>query len=313
MSFRKNIRRGGFAACCFEHKNIASLGDVSLVGAYIFASHGIINSNNFTQGAWMQADDGSPATYATDERYKQALKVAQRWYKLEIFDPEIVTDERESFMVKFINNKLAGTFERCDAPFVPTNDWWSFTTRAWAAGNKVEMTIIPPVVGPSGKKQTLSLSISLGATGNIFFGKKTSDEKVIRILQMLQRMRVDEDLMMLLDYGIEGEHWIRTDNGIERTEAVSSAEKQNELGHARFFNRQFITWKEMELAYPKLRYDMLKLGATFDIVPRSIMQVITTDADRSYGAALTKIETEFFWNAVIREIDIDKEWDNYVK
>src|SRR5690606_721313 len=69
-----------------------------------------------------------------------------------------------------------------------------------------EPVLIPPVTGESGMAGTFNMS-TLQQQPNIYFGVNTSDEKLIRILQMLNAIYSDEKMYALVEYGIEGEHY----------------------------------------------------------------------------------------------------------
>ena len=257
---------------------------------------------------WYNDDDGNPAYYAIDENYKEALKVLQRWYDLGIYDPEVVTDGRSETTAKFVAGTVGGyygtewafSYEHASSPLKSAKD----------SDITIEMTIIPPVAGPSGKAATTQFSTSVATTGMIF-GRNCSDEKLIRLLQVQNAISTDNELMRFCLFGTEGETYIDVDGYVETTDAYNN-ESRSTYGMLRYLNANFKPESSLINSLPRYRIEGLEAVKDFPRVEPNVISVFATDAESEYGASTKSIAQEFFWKALTGEIDIDAEWDAYV-
>jgi putative aldouronate transport system substrate-binding protein len=267
---------------------------------YIFGAYGI------AQNKWMEKE--GKLTYSSiSPAYKDALKTFQDWYKKEIFDPEVLLDDRAKFNSKFESNRLAGIVE-VDAWLDPANA--SSPVGKLKMNKGIDMVYIPPVKGPSGFSGTDNSS-AVNKGSSLFFGHKTTDEQVIRILQIQNDIFSDSKMYAQYYYGNEGEHWTLDDSGayVPKPEATST-ERRTEIGAQRFMMSNMIN----ETAYPVRvnpnRRSIIEKVKEFPITKIASYQ---PDLPADKVTAMAKVESEFFWKAFSGQVDIDKEWDTYVE
>lgn len=273
----------------------------STVAPYVFGAYGV-------KGGHWNLLDGDLVWWAVHPQYKEALKKLADWYKKEIFDPEVALDDRTSFMTKFENGQLAGFFE--------WDSWHDPGLESGPVGRMLsknpgaEMVYIPPVKGPDGHYGSTN-SPPISRTVTTYFGANTSDEKMIRLLQMLNDIYSDKDLYALVDFGFEGEDYTINEKGqyVPMPDRFTQ-EAITERGARRYMMRNFMNDVAMQFRLTPSRLEMREHIVDFAIVDAPDYQPAFPVET---AAALTKIEQEFFWKAFVGQIsDIDKEWDSYV-
>lgn len=273
----------------------------STVAPYVFGAYGVKG------GHWNLLDDNL-VWWAVQPQYKEALKKLNDWYNKEIFDPEVVLDERSTFITKFENSQLAGFFE-WDSWHDPGLEQGP-VARMISKNPGVEMVYIPPVTGPEGHYgSTNSSPINRGVT--TYFGANTSDETMIRLLQMLNDIYSDKDMYALVDFGFIDEDYSINDKGqyVPAPDRFSQ-EAITDRGARRYMMRNFLNDLGMQFRLTPSRLEMREHIVDFAVVDAPDYQpAFPTETQ----AALTKIEQEFFWKAFVGQVsDIDKEWDSYV-
>ncbi len=271
--------------------------------AYVLGAYGV--SNRY----WYNNKDGSPTYYAIDTNYKDALKVLQRWYKSGIYDPEVVTDVRKDTAAKFLAGKVAGYY----------GIDWAFTTghnssplkAAKDAGLDIKMTIIPPVTGPTGVTATSKYAAGVSTAGMVF-GRNCTDEKLIRLLQVVNTIYSEEDLFKYCMYGPKDVTYVEDEEGYVKTTEKYTNENISTYGAQRYINFGFSPASVLKWRTPRDRLEMFYELDDFPKVESSSISVFMTKAELEYNAATDKIAKEFFWKAFTGEIDVDAEWENYV-
>ena len=272
--------------------------------AYILGAYGICNDRY-----WYNDEDGKPAYYAVDENYKEALKVLQRWYAGGIYDPEVITDARTETTAKFIAGTVAGYY----------GIDWAFTLghgtsplkKAMDEGLDIEVTIIPPVTGPTGVAATYQYRAGVSAQG-MTFGRNCTDEKLIRLMQVINAIFSEEDLFKYCMYGPKDIMYVNDENGYLETTETYSNETMSTYGSQRYLNYSFSPASILKWRTTGDRLEMFYSVKDFPKVPVNSVSVFVTDAESEYSASVEKIADEFFWKAFTGEIDIDAEWDGYV-
>jgi hypothetical protein len=178
-----------------------------------------------------------------------------------------------------------------------------------------EIEFIDSVTGPEGKTGgfmwypgVLDMSIA--------FGKDTSDEKIERIMAIKEELCKDWDFYARCYYGTEGKTYTKDKDGVYAfTEEYKKMENQVELG----LNAQFA------LIPPDMEH-FKKITPLADMLPYEVsfksqksyrgVAFVTSGAsenEKTKGTDVSKIRDEFYYNAITGKVDIDKEWDNYVK
>jgi putative aldouronate transport system substrate-binding protein len=279
--------------------------EIQAVNPYIFGAYGV-NVNRW---------GGDVNKYwAIQDEYKQALAKIHDWYTKEIYDPEIPVSTRAENWERFAAGKAAGYFgtDWVIEPWGASVGWDLLLKNRPDLDPKTMFTHIPPVTGPNGKAATLQYANPV--TGLAFiFGRKTSDEKVIRLLTMLNTILSDRDLYQTMMYGVKGQHFDLTADGnaVQRPQ-YATLEGQAELGLQRFFPHQFAPMEMTQIRYTAAGWHAWQTIIGYNVLENSLLGSVITDADKEYSAAVQTIEREFFWKTVTGEWDINSTWNSYV-
>jgi putative aldouronate transport system substrate-binding protein len=286
-------------------------GDMRSLNPYLFTSYGVIIDQ------WGVDADGSPKWYAIDDNYRQALAKMNEWWAKEIFDPSILVNQTRMDNFTRVANGFAGGYFGSDwflaAGTNPSalNAWTIYSNEHPDADIDSLTTHIPPVNGPKGAlTHQYALPLSTQVTT---FGRKTPDEKVVRLLSMFNDIMTQRDLFLLANYGIEGQHWAYD---AEKRPVMkpewSSAEKTTELGSYRFYPHVFLPIEYMDLSYNTRRFNAREAVQNYPLLPIHMAQLITTAEDAEYSAATRTIAQEYFWKTVTGEWNVDNTWNDYV-
>jgi len=283
-------------------KDTYAIGRFDDMDAYVLGAFGV--SDRY----WYPDKDGNPMTYAIDENYKEALKVLQRWYKKGIYDPEVITDTRTETTTKFVENKVGGYY----------GIDWAFTTghnisplkAAKDKGIEIEMTVIPPVTGPNGDVGTPQYS-AIVVTSGMTFGRNCTDEKLIRLLQVINAIYTDEDLYKYVNYGPKDLFYTEDEDGFVQTTDFYTNENMHTYGAQRYLPYPFTPESLMKWRLQRDRYEKFVELKDFPKVGVHPVSVFSTDAQLEYSASVNKIADEFYWKALTGEIDVDAQWDAY--
>lgn len=285
-----------------------ALGKSNDYGYYELAYYGI--AKNY----WYYDEDGTLMTAAADPALKDALKLMQRWYALGIYDPEITTDGRSEGVAKYANGIIAG-YESLDNCLQSIGGaTLSGPGAAFAKGENMPVTIIPPVEGSA----TVMYSVPVSTSG-VVFGYNCSDEKMIRLLQIQDTYFRDLDLWFADSYGEKGVNWDLDEEGNVHEypeEGYVEREAQSDSGEQHFFNFSFmpesvLAWRQGGVGVEGSRYEIFMQVKDFPVIEPSSVSVFTTDADIEYGDACNKVYSEYFMKAVMGEVDIDETFDAY--
>ena len=282
-------------------------GRIAMVAPYVFASYGISMFYS-----WQVGEDGEPVHWAIHDGYRSGLAVLADWYQKEIFDPEIVIDTRQTAGVKFANGVFGGYWspERVIEPDTdPASPWNGLVEKR----PEVEAVHIPPVKGPNGDALTSAFGLPFRTTSGIYFGAKTSDEKVIRLLQMLNDIYSDNSLLRLVHYGVEGEHFsLDEKGGVVPNPQYSSNEDRTDVGMLRFVHQQWMGEQHVQVAFNSKRFEVWNKVRDYQTLPVHSLNLLLTDSERIYGTALRTLQDEFFWKVFTGEWNLNDRWDAYV-
>lgn len=280
-----------------------AIGRFDDLNAYVFGAYGI--SDRY----WYNDEEGNPQIYSIDENYKEALKVLQRWYEKGIFDPEIVTDKRPETTTKFIQNKVGGYY----------GIDWAFTLghtispirAAQNEGLDIEIKILEPVTGPTGKTFTSQFNESVSTDG-MTFGRNCSDEKLIRLLKVINTIYSEEDLFKYVFFGPKEKFYTEDEEGYMQTTDFYTKENMYVYGSQRYLNFNFTPKSIFNWRTVRDRLEVFYSVQNLPKVEINPISILSTDAEVEYGASVNKIVDEFYWKAITGELDIEEEWSKYV-
>lgn len=289
-----------------------------LVGAY-----GLSFRDNFMVG-------NDLVMWSIHPKYKEFLKEMADWYDKDLIDKEFVTLDRQKGYEKIYKGLVAAasssfsysgrTFAMNRPPnaFVPEED----------LGTGAEVVMIPPPVGPFGDQGSVNYrpATPLGYQ-DFVINAKVDDDKMALILQINDWMNYNEDRVWIQRYfgkpnvhfDWAGEPWnstaVKRDQGDVPEGELKIGEWPTVYPPAYTPSRQkfllstqYGTFLEewllgdwgKELAIRSYRWDLFS-------------ETDLDDVYEEFGATLGTMQEEFFYGAVMGEVDVDSEWDAYVR
>lgn len=266
-------------------------------------------------------EDGKAKNYYVTKAYKDFLKFANDLYKKGYIDKEFPTLNNTKMWEK-VESEKAGYSSTMVAYTNATLDVYAHRPpQAMLLKNpKAKVLITPPELGANNKGGTRAYTFTNFAY-YFYVNKKVDDDKLAKILQMFDYINFDKDAKFFLRYGKEGEHFTWSGTPNDSTPKMKDGIKNGANTGFFSYNSNYIADAEMkkiledsqnrkvaDLArgewakYLWKPYKMDVLGQTkYDEYSKQLGNTINTLVD------------EFFCKAIVGEIDIDKEWDKYVK
>jgi len=255
---------------------------------------------------WMETNGKIVPSFA-DESYKSALKVLAQWYKEGIIDPEFITEETTTYWAKCVDGKI-GVFEAGPDYYAPGVD----LPPALIAKKdpKAKYTVIPAIKGPDGKSGSFAWGGYFG--WDMMFGKNTSDEIMIRAMQIADTMVSNYDLFKLAAKGVDGvtyemkgtkpitkEGIVATDYGFDQY-----------LFPFRLLQTETIYYDE---TCTKMGEESMKDNWITNAIDFSKQDEQLRKNEKYRPDDIIKAAEEFYYNAITGKLDIDAKWDAYVK
>ncbi|MGI6183313.1 MAG: DUF3502 domain-containing protein [Candidatus Fimadaptatus sp.] len=273
---------------------------------YVFGAYGIMKDT------YNVNDEGKVEYTSVSEPYKNALKTLATWYKEGLIDPETFTDDRAALREKWSSGRIG---------IMDDNAWWGESSRG---NNSVfamlqnrdpnaKITFYKAFTGPEGKSGAMYYFPSITGQACVLFGADTTDEEVIRILQIKESMTYQDEYVRAR-YGIEGEQYTIDENGVLIMDPEWDFEQQRAAGVGQFYASQPQSVADVSLVLQPadiatndiaLSNNKIYSGTNF-YAPK------TNEARSTYGADVSSVVSEYYANAIIGNVDIDSTWDAYV-
>jgi len=149
----------------------------------------------------------------------------------------------------------------------------------------------------------------------IYFGGETSDEKVERIMAIEDAIAADFDLYTRLQYGEEGKHYVVNQDGVLES-LLKTDDEYNELGLGGRFSIMPTGEKVTRMTLAKKDVPIYEIAFENPTIFKNLYAFTTSAGNKAYeekNEDIQKIATEFYVNAIIGKVDIENEWDNYLK
>lgn len=279
-------------------------GDVSL--GYPMYATGIVPHS------YLQQDDGSVVYAATTEVYKDALKMFASWYEAGVIDPEFTTDDRAAVRDKWANGKVGMVIDDC---------WWwcssvesNLRSMVTDVNPDAEVSIMEPFAGEDGVKRLCWTYATVSRNGCMAFGSDCSDEIIQKVLEIKNDFVTDMDFYLRAFYGEEGVDYELVDGTVSILNDSSSPETITEKGTGATFAIIPDTDAMMGLSYSQEDVELRNWASSFDYAYAGENFVVngTNQARNDYGSDVATIASEFYYNAISGQVDIDAEWDNYL-
>lgn len=151
-------------------------------------------------------------------QYKEALAMARDWYAEGIIQPDFVLNESYDALYDLGANAKVGLF------LLPVTYYYSTRVDTMAKDHpEYEYELYFGVEREDGNAATVNVFTNLYRNSYpYYFGVDTTDEQMIRGMQILNEFCVDPELALMTNFGEVEEHganWVYTEEGVYKTNA----------------------------------------------------------------------------------------------
>ena len=169
--------------------------------------------------------------------------------------------------------------------------------------------------GPNGDKGGFA-SYPTAINYSYSFGADTSDEKVVKIMTMMDTLCSDFDHYVKTHFGEENVSFTIDENGIYKfTEEYAKPDMQAEMGINQYYGA-IPTNKEYADKVMTAPVDVPLFEISYENEPAFYgASFVYSGVNESYVDSISdvaKVADEFYYNAASGVIDIDAEWDTYL-
>ncbi|TDL64703.1 ABC transporter substrate-binding protein [Rhodococcus qingshengii] len=285
----------------------------------LLGSFGIALSPNYNL-----MEDGKLVTSEISQNYKAFLKQMAKWYEMGLVDPEFTTLDDKKSWEKYKQGKIG--YYVAQPSYMAMDDW----AKGRAPQNLVEnpdsnakILATLPEIGKGGQ-QGEGAYIPVGNLADAFYvSKDVTDEELARILQLFDYINFDKEARWTL-YGEVGVHsdW---EGEPEKSALKVRPEFAAEEGNSGFWAYNFRTYDKDRVPWFQSEYTMKLKNEVFareDVKENMLIRPYKWDllnetkikeVEKRYKGQLDTIVAEFRMKAIVGEVDVDKEWDNYVE
>ena len=277
--------------------------------------------NNFQ---WISAAYGLETDYLLDENgllmdkrvsnnYKEYLKYLQKLYQAGYIYPDLTLPTKDNIS-ELLTNGTIGFFDDTYTWFMPMYRPSAYYARLFDQNPEATTAYVAPFTNMyTGEKSTLQV----GAQAWMYtcIGVNTTDEQLIKILQIIEMQCADDYFHNLIWRGEEGVHYTLNEDGMAvYTDDYAVLDEQQKAGLKTFFiNMRF--GEQLVWSYGR------EVGVQMDFIESNYASLtephIPTNtynaAALEFQADVDAIADEFFMLALSGEADIDAEWDSYVE
>lgn len=268
--------------------------------------------------------NGKATDMMITEEYKQFLKYMKHLWDIGVIDPESKTNTWPLYHER-MNLGQAGV-GTVDAFYCMADRFLDrFPQGAVAKTKGAKALITAPAIGPNGEQGTRIPQESLWRNNGFGVSKKVDDEKLARILQLIDFLVFDKEGRVLATYGEEGVHfkWEGEPYNSRSVykEGYKEATQLASVGLNFYSTYQTQSLKEAVNSFPvkNRNFYELMIGEWRDKFVRHrsrgdyFNETKFTDYNVKYFSNISTIFTEYFWNAITGKVNIDSSWDKYLK
>ena len=273
---------------------------------------------------WISAAFGLDTDYQVDENgqlvdnrvsenYKDYLKYIQKLYQAGYIYPDLTLPAKDNIS-ELLTNGTIGMF--CDTYtwFMPLYRPSAYYARLFDQNPDAKTAYLAPFKNVyTGEPSTLQIGAQ--AWQYTCIGKNTTDEQLIKILQIIEAQCADDYVHNLIWRGEEGVHYILNEDGMAvYTDEYALLDDQQRAGLKTFFiNARF--GGQLVYSYGKeVGVQRAFIEENYaDLTEPHIPTNSYNEASLEYKADVDAIADEFFMRALSSNMDIDAEWDAYVQ
>jgi putative aldouronate transport system substrate-binding protein len=252
-------------------------------------------------------EDGQVTFGAVANGYKEFLKTMAKWYKDGVIDPEFITDQNATYGNKIGAGRL-GLYDGHPTYFDLSNKAYPASIINQKDPNALFVILEPPK-GPQGKSG--AISYGLVPDWGMQFGAKTSDEKVVRAMQIGEATNNDIKLMRAIIGGKEGVSYdLAGEQVIYKTGVVPA-----EFGANLYRTTMVQTWERARVLLSPAAVTLIEPSTKHPLLTDVVNpgKVNAATMDKINQADMDKLAKEYYFNAIAGKIDVDATWAAYVK
>ncbi len=261
--------------------------------------------------------DGKIKSSIQMDEYKEALKLLAKWYAEGLIDPEFTTkNSYDLYMEMGLNQAKLGMYS---APII----YYLGSRLEYYAEHypDYEYDMFIGIPGKDGKVHTPILYPTL-YTGQYpyYFGAQTSDQKMIRGMQILEAFCVDPELALMTQFGeVEkhGENWTLV-NGVYKNNPDFNADKSRSAADVAMDARSFYCVLPSNLSPIKVLDDVI-LNATATALenPKTYIDFDfnftgENESYSTYKAELETLEDTFILNVILGRVNADEAYESFL-
>lgn len=274
----------------------------------------LLGAYGLTTQYYLKDENGNASKYYSMERYKEFLKFAHKMYENGYIDKEIFTLKVSQYWEKATMGK--GGFFCTTSNYI--EDWASQRPPLTLMNQGVDILITPGEIGPYGDWGTYQYNaIPADSLQRLYINKDVDDKKLAKILEMLDYVNYGENRLTFY-YGEEGVDYTIENGRIKSGDSgwggergiysyVSACQDEEILNHETSEEfEKIVKWVQGSDA---MWVQHMIRPYRYDLQNTTELQSLGNE----YGANISTAVEEFFVNAITGVVDIDEEWDNYLK
>jgi ABC-type glycerol-3-phosphate transport system substrate-binding protein len=261
-------------------------------------------------------DNGKAVYYYSTERYKSFLKYVNRLFEKGYIDQEILTLDRQQFWEK-AQNSYGGYFA-VSANWLGT---WAMQRPPLNILENVEgasVLMTPGQIGPSGAMGTRMYSAT-PAQGWFYIKREIEDEAKLRKILELAEFVGYSDAKLNLAFGEEGVDFDMVDGQPVRREGFIHGGARGINAYSLFIqDERYLNWINDKMFIATGKYTLgadglwnkyLAKPYKYDLMNETQLQTL----QNKYGSNINDVVKQFFAAAVMGQVDIDSEWNAYLR
>lgn len=277
----------------------------------------ILGAFGFTSPqSFVLQDDGSVIYTGATEDYRSALKIMKEWYDEGIVDPECISDDRAAIRTKWGNGQLGAIQE---------NAFWNWSSRGASSVKalvegvygKGTVDVLGPLTSPYGDGKVYASVGTPSSTESLawVFSADTTDEQIIRFLQIQEGLTTNIDLHVAVVYGEEGVDYTLGEDGQIQVMDHVSIEYQAEKGIDKSVYGSAVQGDEMfGITFSNEDKEMnAKLASQPTVCTgNNFIAPVANEAYNTSYSEVSKIVTEYYSNVMLGNDNLESGWDAYL-
>lgn len=263
--------------------------------------------------------NGEAANYYITDNYRDFLTWMADVYANGLTDQEFATVDRNVAWEKYANGNagIIGTM----AEWVSSETWCANRApMSIVSAKSGKMLVVPSPTNDEGENTSPAYNFNNYKYAFVV-RDDVSDEKLAKILEIMDYCTMDPEGKVLMRYGVEGVHYTLNNpengSGLVLNEGVSLGA---DTGLA-VFNSNYIIESDLAALVANDTTNALKEHVVYDYMEIQMKpyaldifnETRLNELSSEYDPTIMTLVNEYFYNAICGEVDIDETWDDYVQ